>query len=182
MRPAAIALNYSVKDIRHDVRQIIYIYIIYHEKSQFNRPVSGSLTLAPIKPVPLAVSQACGDCVGCSCYVTIAYLLCKNWITLSFHYEPCPVSDCYIHFLQPLQLCLPPPACFFLHPSPCCSIRLTFFCVPYFCFHFLSVLLSSFCSASFLSSLPSVDSEIPVLHKFQLSLSWVYCRSRNTSM
>ena len=26
MWPAAIALNYSVKDIRHDVRQIIYIY------------------------------------------------------------------------------------------------------------------------------------------------------------
>ena len=52
------------------------------------------------------------------------------------------------------------------HPSPCCSTRFTFFCVPYFCFHFLSVLLSSFCSASFLSSLPSVDSEIPVLCKF----------------
>ena len=85
MRPAAIGLNYSVKDIRHDVRQIIYIYIIYHEKSQLNRPVWGSLTPAPIKPVPLAVSQACGDCVGCSCYVTIAYLLCKDWITLSFH-------------------------------------------------------------------------------------------------
>ena len=48
MRPAAIALNYSVKDIRHDVRQIIYIYIIYHEKSQLNRLVWGSLTLAPI--------------------------------------------------------------------------------------------------------------------------------------
>ena len=28
MRPAAIALNYSVKDIRHDVRQIIIIIII----------------------------------------------------------------------------------------------------------------------------------------------------------
>ena len=27
MRPAAIALNYSVKDIRNNVRQIIYIYI-----------------------------------------------------------------------------------------------------------------------------------------------------------
>ena len=47
MRLAAIALNYSVKDIRHDVRQIIYIYIIYHEKSQLNRLVWGSLTLAP---------------------------------------------------------------------------------------------------------------------------------------
>ena len=93
------------------------IYIIYHEKSQLNRLVWGSLTPAPIEPVPLAVSQACGDCVGCSCYVTIAYLLCKDWITLSFHYEPCPVSDCYIHFLQPLQLCLPPPACFFLNFS-----------------------------------------------------------------
>ena len=42
MRPAAIALNYSVKDIRNDVRQIIY------EKSQLNRLVWGSLTLAPI--------------------------------------------------------------------------------------------------------------------------------------
>ena len=85
IRPAAIALNYSIKDIRHDIRQIIYIYIIYHEKSQLNRLVWDSPTLAPIKPVPLAVSQACGDCVGCSCYVTIAYLLCKGWITLSFH-------------------------------------------------------------------------------------------------
>ena len=85
MWPAAIGLNYSVKDIRHDVRQIIYIYIIYHEKSQLNRPVRGSLTPAPIEPVPLGVSQACGDCVDCSCYVTIAYLLCKDWITLSFH-------------------------------------------------------------------------------------------------
>ena len=28
MTPAAIVLNYSVKDIRHDVRQIIYIYIL----------------------------------------------------------------------------------------------------------------------------------------------------------
>ena len=27
MRPAAIVLNYSVKDIRNDVCQIIYIYI-----------------------------------------------------------------------------------------------------------------------------------------------------------
>ena len=45
MRPAAIALNYSVKDIRNDVRRII---IIYHEKSQLNRLVWGLLTLAPI--------------------------------------------------------------------------------------------------------------------------------------
>ena len=44
MRPAANALNYSVKDIRKDVCQIIYIY----EKSQLNRLVWGSLTLAPI--------------------------------------------------------------------------------------------------------------------------------------
>jgi len=27
MRPAAIALNYSLKDIRNDVRQIIYTHI-----------------------------------------------------------------------------------------------------------------------------------------------------------
>ena len=47
MWPVAIALNYSVKDIRHDVQQIIYTYI-YHEKSQLNRLVWGSLTLAPI--------------------------------------------------------------------------------------------------------------------------------------
>ena len=43
--PAAITLTYSVKDIQHDVRQII---IIYHEKSQLNRLVRGSLTLVPI--------------------------------------------------------------------------------------------------------------------------------------
>ena len=49
MRPAAIALNYSIKDIRHDVRQIIYIIIIiiiiYHEKSRLNRLVLSSLML-----------------------------------------------------------------------------------------------------------------------------------------
>ena len=45
--PAAIALNYSVKNIRNDVHQLIYIYI--YEKSQFNSLVWGSLTLAPIK-------------------------------------------------------------------------------------------------------------------------------------
>ena len=40
----AIALNYSIKNIRNDVRQI------FDEKSQFNSLVWGSLTLAPIKP------------------------------------------------------------------------------------------------------------------------------------
>ena len=127
--------------------------IIYHEKSQLNRLVSGSLTLAPIEPVPLAVSQACGDCVGCSCYVTIAYLLCNGWITLSFHYEPCPVLNFYIYFLQPyipqhmtllfyLSFFLPPP---FYHLSSSASLHLLFqlntppaalllshSCVPYF--------------------------------------------------
>ena len=48
MRPAAIALNYSVENIRNDVRQKIIIIIIY-EKSQFDSLVWGSLTLAPIK-------------------------------------------------------------------------------------------------------------------------------------
>ena len=46
MRPVAIALNCNVKNIQNDVRQKI-IMIIY-EKSQLNRPVWGSLTLAPI--------------------------------------------------------------------------------------------------------------------------------------
>ena len=45
MQPAVIALNYSIKNIRNDVCQIIYIYI--YEKSQFNSLVWGSLTLAP---------------------------------------------------------------------------------------------------------------------------------------
>ena len=52
MQPTAIALNYSVKDIWHNVRQIIIIIIIiiiiYHEKLQLNRLVWGLLTLAPI--------------------------------------------------------------------------------------------------------------------------------------
>ena len=43
MRPAAIALNYNVENIRNDVRQKIIIY----EKSQFDSLVWGSLTLAP---------------------------------------------------------------------------------------------------------------------------------------
>ena len=42
MRLAAIALNYSVENIRNDVRQI------YYEKSQFDSLVWGSLTLAAI--------------------------------------------------------------------------------------------------------------------------------------
>ena len=48
-RPAAIALYYSVKNIRNDVRQIIIIIIIiFDEKSQFNSLVWGSLTLAQL--------------------------------------------------------------------------------------------------------------------------------------
>ena len=47
MRPAAIVLNYSIKDIRNDVRQNIFIY--YYEKSQLNRLVWGSLMVAPIR-------------------------------------------------------------------------------------------------------------------------------------
>ena len=51
-RPAAIALNYSVKNIRNDVRQIIIIIIIiiiiFDEKSRFNSLVWGSLTLAQL--------------------------------------------------------------------------------------------------------------------------------------
>ena len=46
-RPAAIALNYSVKNIRNDVQQIIII-IIFDEKSRFNSLVWGSLTLAQL--------------------------------------------------------------------------------------------------------------------------------------
>ena len=34
MRPAAIALNYRVKDVRHDVQQIIYIYMITIEQTR----------------------------------------------------------------------------------------------------------------------------------------------------
>ena len=48
MRPAAIALNYNVENIRNDVRQKIIIIIIIYEKSQFDSLVWGSLTLAPI--------------------------------------------------------------------------------------------------------------------------------------
>ena len=59
MRPAAISLNYSIKDIRHDARQIIYI-IIYHEKSQLNRLVWSSLMLAPI--IRLKSSIPAGFC------------------------------------------------------------------------------------------------------------------------
>ena len=44
-RPAAIALNCSIKNMRNDVRQII---VIFNEKSRFNSLVWGSLTLAPI--------------------------------------------------------------------------------------------------------------------------------------
>ena len=44
MQPAAIALNYSVENIRNDIRQKKYTY----EKSQFDSLVWGSLTLAPI--------------------------------------------------------------------------------------------------------------------------------------
>ena len=51
MRPAATALNYSVKDIRNDVRQKIY------EKSQQNRLVWGSLTLAPISDILSAIYE-----------------------------------------------------------------------------------------------------------------------------
>ena len=47
MRPAPIALNYSVENIRNDVRQDI---IIIYEKLQFDSLVLGSLTLAPIIP------------------------------------------------------------------------------------------------------------------------------------
>ena len=47
MQPAAIALNYSVNNIRNDIGQIItiiYIYIyMYIYKSQFNSLVWGSL-------------------------------------------------------------------------------------------------------------------------------------------
>ena len=49
MRPAAIALNYSVKDIYGTTYDRQIIIIIYHENSQLNRLVWGSLTLAPIK-------------------------------------------------------------------------------------------------------------------------------------
>ena len=45
--PAAIVLNYSVHNIQNDVQQIIYNIYIY-EKSQQNRLVWGSLTLAQI--------------------------------------------------------------------------------------------------------------------------------------
>ena len=40
----AVALNYSVKNIRNDIRQIIILY----EKSRFNSLVWGSLTLAQL--------------------------------------------------------------------------------------------------------------------------------------
>ena len=46
MRPATIALNYSVENIRNNIRQ--KIIIIIYEKSQFDSLVWGSLRLAPI--------------------------------------------------------------------------------------------------------------------------------------
>ena len=46
MRPAAIALNYSVENIQNDVRQKIMIIIM--KNSKFDSLVWGSLTLAPI--------------------------------------------------------------------------------------------------------------------------------------
>ena len=46
MRPAAISLNYSVEDIRNNIRQIMIIII--YEKSQFDLLVWGELMLAPI--------------------------------------------------------------------------------------------------------------------------------------
>ena len=48
VRPAATALNYSIENIRNDVRQKIII-IIFDEKSQFDSLVWGSLTLAPTR-------------------------------------------------------------------------------------------------------------------------------------
>jgi len=54
MRPAVIVLNYSVENIRNDVRQ----KIIY-EKSQFDSLVWGSLTLAPIKALHYNVQRFC---------------------------------------------------------------------------------------------------------------------------
>ena len=47
MRPAAIALNYSIEKIRNDVRQKIITIIIY-EKSEFDSLVWSSLMLALI--------------------------------------------------------------------------------------------------------------------------------------
>ena len=141
--------------------------------------------------------------LGILLVAVVMSLLCKDWITLNLHKEPCPVSNCYIcpysaalyttTYVRPSSssFSLPPT---FYHLFSSASLHLLFpqlFIPPHaalllshsFVFHtFLSVPLSSFCSASFLSSLLSVDSEIPVLRKFQLSLAWVYGRSRDTSM
>ena len=55
----AIALNYSIKNIRNDVRQIIII--IFDEKSRFNSLVWGSLTLAQlISEICIALLSKCG--------------------------------------------------------------------------------------------------------------------------
>ena len=62
MQPAVIALNYSIKNIRNDVCQIIYIYI--YEKSQFNSLVSGSLTLTPITLARFNVDDIATDEIG----------------------------------------------------------------------------------------------------------------------
>ena len=51
MRLTPIALNYSIENIRNDIRQkiMIIIIIIIYEKSQFDSLlVWGSLTLTPI--------------------------------------------------------------------------------------------------------------------------------------
>ena len=49
-------LDYSDKNIRNDVRQIIILY----EKSQFNSPVWGSFTLAPINAKHYTVHRYIG--------------------------------------------------------------------------------------------------------------------------
>ena len=52
MRPAAIALNYSLKDIRNDVRQIIYTHIHVCMKNR-----NSSVGLAHARPNKFLVSS-----------------------------------------------------------------------------------------------------------------------------
>ena len=73
MRPAAITLNYSVKDIRHDVQQIIYIIHIRIWK-------------IAIEQTSVGLTHACPN------YCKFMYICVRNWD----NYELCICDVRYI--------------------------------------------------------------------------------------